>query len=259
MLKTAQLLIACLALLACMCNAETTLFTAKYKGKHSGLSITSTRELTQKDDGSYEFFSKVKSTFASIEETSIFTLGDEPQRIMIPQSYQYERRILGASTREWINFDWENFVAHYERKGKPEKSREHKLVIGMLDVPLYQLQLQRDLIAGKTSLYYAFVKPHKIKSLAFKVEGEDTIHVGNKAYKAIKVARINTEDDKETFVWLIPELNYQIGKIVHVEEDGSSYRIDLTSYQSSEKLFDNFYKRPQNNTGHTTIESPFNE
>lgn len=128
MLKTAQLLIACLALLACMCNAETILFTAKYKGKHSGLSITSTRELTQKDDGSYEFFSKVKSTFASIEETSIFTLGDEPQRIMIPQSYQYERRILGASTKEWINFDWVNFVAHYERKGKPEKSREHKLV-----------------------------------------------------------------------------------------------------------------------------------
>lgn len=244
MLRSASVFITIFALLAATSHADTTLFTAKYKGKHSGLSITSTRELTQKDDGSYEFYSKVKSTFASIQETSTFMLGAPPQNIMIPQTYHYERRILGASTKEWITFDWENFVAQYERKGKPDRSREHPLVIGMLDVPLYQLQLQRDLIAGKTSFHYAFVKPHKIKSLAFKVEGEDTINVGDKTYSAVKVARINTEDDKETFVWLIPELNYQIGKIIHVEEDGSSYRIDLTSYSSSDTLFDKFYQKP---------------
>lgn len=225
-------------------QADTTLFTAKYKGKHSGMSISSTRQLIHKDDGTYLFKSKVKSTFASIEEESKFTLGTPPQRIMIPHNYYYERSVLGAKTKEWINFDWTNFVAHYERKNKPEKAKEHPLVIGMLDVPLYQLQLQRDLIAGKTLLDYTFVKPHKIKSLAFKKEGEETINVGDKAYSAIKVSRINTEDDKETLVWLIPELNYQIGKIVHIEEDGASYRIDLTSYSANNALFNEFYQLP---------------
>lgn len=223
-------------------QADTTLFTAKYKGKHSGLTITSTRELRQRDDGTFLFKSKVKSTFASITEQSVFTLGSAPQKIMIPQSYHYERSVFGAKTKEWINFDWENFVAHYEREKKPEKARTHELVIGMLDVPLYQLQLQRDVLAGEEQLHYTFVKPHKIKALAFQVDGEDTINVGDKAYKAIKVSRVNTEDDKETTVWLIPEFNYQIGKIVHVEEDGASYKIDLTSYSSNNALFDRFYQ-----------------
>jgi len=228
-----QLLVMALTLSLTTLSSANTLFTAEYEGKYSGMTIKSSRTLTEEPSGQYRLHSIIKNTFASIEENSVFTLNGTA---IIPSHYHYKRKIMGFKADESIAFDWDSQLAKYRRKNKKEKDRDHKIFTGVLDPALYQLQLQRDLFSNNTELSYSFVKPSKIKTLNFKKTGKETLKVGNENYPAIKLERINLDDNKKTRIWLIPDLNYQIGRIEHIEENGDSYSIYLTKYSSSPSL-----------------------
>ncbi|WP_339064922.1 DUF3108 domain-containing protein [Teredinibacter turnerae] len=214
-------------------HAGEPLFTAEYEGKYSGLTITSTRQLEQLDNGKFQLNSVIKNSFASITEESQFTFDDG---IMVPQSYHYKRKILAFKADENFRFDWPKATVYYEREDKPEKNREFPLELGVLDPALYQLQVQRAVAAGHTKIDVTFVKSSKIKTLHFKKTGEETLQLGDKSYQSILVERDNRDDDKETRLWIVPDLNYQIARVEHVEENGDKHSIRLTSYKSSANL-----------------------
>ncbi|SMF09011.1 Protein of unknown function [Alteromonadaceae bacterium Bs31] len=230
-------------------TGETLLFNAEYQGKYSGMTIKSSRKLYLQENGQLRIESKIKNFMASIEERSDFSLNNG---ILQPHYYHYKRKIMAFKADEKLSFDWEKNVAQYRRKDKPEKNRDHAIELGILDPVLYQLQLQRELYSGHDDFSFTFVKPSKVKTLLFKKTGDETLKVGDKTYPAIKVERINLDDEKQTRIWLIPELNFQIAKIEHTEEDGNSYSIFLTGYTSHEKLLDVIYsKQPETSSSNT--------
>ncbi len=220
-------------------ETQTVLFTAQYQGKYSGMTIKSTRKLSLGQDGRFRIESKIKNFMASIEERGDFSLQNG---VMQPHFYHYKRKIMAFKADEKLRFDWQKKIAEYRRKDKPEKNRDHPIELGLLDPVLYQLQLQRDAYSGLEKFSFTFVKPSKVKTLLFHKTAEEELTVGETPYSAIKIERINLDDDKETRIWLIPALNYQIAKIEHIEEDGQSYNIYLTDYSSHEKLIELIYK-----------------
>lgn len=214
-------------------DTEEVLYTTKYEGKHSGITIKTTRSLVRTADNNYLFVSVAKALFASIEEISEFKLQDGK---LVPESYQYRRSIFGAKKEEDVIFDWKNDTATYQEDGKPERTTVHEAYIGLLDPSLYQLQLQRDLLSGETNLDYDFVREKRIKNYRFKVVGKDEMKVGDEIFETVKIERIS-DDDKKTVIWLIPEFHYQMGKIQHTDEDGNQHEMSIVSHSSDPALF----------------------
>lgn len=219
------------------------LITAEYKGKYSGMVITSERTLRKTGEDTYEFHSKISNFLGNIRESSYFILDSDQN--FVSNEYIYQRKIAFKSKQEKIIFDWDQKRAFYTRKKKPEKNREHKIAPGMLDVSLYQLKLQRDLANGKTDLKYVLVKPNKIKLMEFALKATESIELMGSSVQAIKVERVNLDDTAETTIWVIPSLNYQIGRIDHKDKQGDKYTILLSSYEADTRSLANFYTPSQ--------------
>lgn len=214
-------------------RAEEVLYTTEYEGKHSGITIKTTRSLVRTAEDNYLFVSVAKAMFASIEEISQFKLRDDK---IIPESYRYQRSVFGNKKEANIVFDWHDNTATYREKGKKNKPAVHQAYIGLLDPSLYQLQLQRDLLQGESSLNYDFVREKRIKNYHFKVVGKEDLKVGDKIYEAVKIER-DDDDKKKTVIWLIPEFHYQMGKIQHTDEDGDQHELRIVSHSSNPELF----------------------
>lgn len=229
------------------CLGEELLFSSKYSGELDGYHIVSTRTLSLMNDGTYRFRSVAEHTIGSITETSDFKLVDNQ---IHPLKYHYFRNIFGFKKEEWINFDWEQKTATYKRKGKPKNTYVHEIKAGMFDPSLYQLQLQRDAWLSDGTfdngqVVYDVIKHRKLKHMPFEVLQKETLSIANKNYTAIKVEIQRQESARLTTVWLVPELNYQIGKIIHKDEDGDTYEIQLEDYSFNDKVFDAIYPKKQ--------------
>ena len=204
------------------------LFTATFSGKHSGFKVVTKRTLSAEGDNIYSLHSQAKSRFATIEETSRFTLSDDR---LVPLYYDYRRKVFGIKKDREISFDWKNNRATF-REGKDSKTVKNlDQYRELLDPSLYQLAIQRDIFLGKQQLSYDFVRDHRIKTYQFARAGEETLELDGKNLQTVKIERNEDNGPKKTTIWLIPELTFQIGKIEHTDEDGESYGMQLVDYQ----------------------------
>ena len=205
------------------------LFEATYEGEYSNLNITMTRTLIKKGN-SYTLSSKAKSFMAKIEESSDFSLFNGRLR---PRNYNYERKIFGVKKQEQLAFDWESLSASYTKGKKHEGSQS--LSAKALDPTLYQLQLQRDLAQkpDQKSFDYTFVRRNQTKHYHFEREADASMTFKGKPYLATVLTRTG-DGQKETKLWLIPELAYVLAKIRHTDEDGDTYEVLLTHYSSTD-------------------------
>jgi len=234
----------CLAL-APLVYADNLLFKANYSGKSGGQKVKAERSLIEKGDGSYQFRSIVKHRFGTVTENTHFEL---IEGTIFPVDYAYNRKIIGFKRKEFTHFDWTEKKAKFEVTGKPDKAKVHDLLDGMLDPSVYQLQLQRDLnrLQGDTqekTLEYSFVKQRKIKRMQFKQVENEALKVGQNEYMAIKLLHEVPNSKKMTLVWLIPDLNYQIGKILHVDKKGKVFTLQLESFEKANAIFNAIYPR----------------
>ncbi|WP_370978038.1 DUF3108 domain-containing protein [Agaribacterium sp. ZY112] len=219
-------------------NNEKTLFTASYEGRHSGMKIGMVRSL-KKDAKGYALSANASNFLGKINELSRFTLTNKQ---LIAQHYNYERSIFGKGSKQRIRFDWQANKAYYRRDDKPQKNKDFDIKLGTLDPSLYQLKLQQEVAQGKKHFELEFVKDSKVKTLEFHQTGLTSYELKNQELEAIQVERINKDDKKQTLILLAPKLNYQIVKIVHTEEDGSSHTIKLKDYQGDNTAMKEFYQ-----------------
>lgn len=228
-------------LMALICStsvaADTVLYQATYKGEFSGWNISLDRMLVERD-GDYLFQSKASNLFASISEQSTFTISDNYIR---PSTYKYERKIFGRKTTETIQFDWDKGSAEYNRSNRPKNRTVHKLTKPFLDPALYQLNLQADLANGRYALEYEFLKRKKQKQYAFIRQAEDKFNLDGNAVDAMVVSYEG--EDKSTRVWLLADYGYVIAKIVHRDDDGDTYELELAELKIQTDLLMKFYER----------------
>jgi hypothetical protein len=233
----AQVII-CLCLFSSQLCSAAAFFTATYKGKYNGWNITLERSLQEVAPGQFRLASHSSNFLGHLEEVSEFKFSNNQ---LIPQSYLYNRRILGKSNNESIIFSWPTKEAFYTRANKIADKRTLKLSSGMLDAALYQLQLQRDLALQRSDLSYTFIKRKEIKSYQFSPVGTDTFTLNGTQQKAMIVERIENSS-KKTRIWLLPDLNWQIARIQHKEESGDTYIIELSHYTGDSVLMNTFYQ-----------------
>ena len=222
---------------ASACADDNIIYSAVYKGDYSGWRIEMTRELVQTDTQNYRLRSYAKNTFATIDESSLFSM--ESNRLW-PQHYAYKRKVFGNSSEEKIDFNWLSKTANYQRYSRRENVTL-PVEAGILDPALYQLQMQRDFASGQKNLHYSFVKRKEIKRYSFTVTGNDQFTLNGNTYDAIIVERSDGSPTRKTRVWLLPDLDFQIARIQQKEESGDTYAIELTRYTADNAKLNNFY------------------
>lgn len=190
-----------------------------YKARVYGFSITVTHELTPTDSGhKLRFFAD--SVLASIEENSQF---DWPQPgLLRPLEYRYERRGLGRDRTAKLDFDWDKGKVTNNVQDKPWKMA---IEPGVLDKLSFQIQLQRDLIAGKhEGLSYDIADGGKIKHYKFEIVGEEVLDTPLGKVDTVKVKRSRKDDDRITYAWMAPKYQYLLVRMQQ-EEGGDVYTI----------------------------------
>ncbi len=242
MLKTQPILFITLLLIANIgWSQENHLYTAKYEGRISGISVKLTRKLIKKSANRYESSSKASNFLGSIKELSRFYIEDNEIRVTF---YEHRKKALGLSKAEQVQFNWESMTAQYNNREKPRKNKLHKLAPNILDNTIYQLQLQRDCFNKIDDTKVTFIKGDQIKTRHFVFDKKEEINIGKKKYNSVKYQRINYDDLKKTNIWFIPKLNCQIARIQHIEEDGGISELKLVSYKSTSSLVQEIYQIP---------------
>jgi hypothetical protein len=224
------------ALSVAQANPET-LSRSVYKGSFSGWKVEMVRTLTHTGNDQYVLRSEAKNLFASVVETSEFSL-QRPQ--LIPTSYVYTRSVFGRQANEKIQFDWQANTAFYSRSDRPQNNMQHTLVTGLLDPALYQIALQADLANGKENLQYTFIKRKRQETYEFQLLPNEQFSLQKKNYDALVLLRKDTDNNKTTRIWVLPELDYQVAKIHHTD-DGDTYEITLAAYQGDSVRLKQFY------------------
>lgn len=197
-------------------------FEQEFKSTFSGFRVTSERSLKLLDDGRYEFSVKSKNLIARYEEKSIFWLDEAGQ--IFPLEHSVSSKVFGVSRLEETLFDWVALKATYT---KGDTIRTIDLEPGLLDRGLYQLLIPEDLAAGITEPSYEFVDRGRIKTYTFGVIEEEEVELVDDKVLAVKMKRINDDDEKETLIWFASNQDYQLVKISHIDEDGSDYHMLL--------------------------------
>ncbi|MBV1787555.1 DUF3108 domain-containing protein [Marinobacterium sp. D7] len=200
-------------------------FRATYSATLEGgvaISADAVRELKQLEDGSWIFNSSADAVLATQQEESHFTYNDEQIR---PLSYLYRREVLGKERRVELEFDWSKQRVKTTVEDKPW----HMRIPGNTQDKLsYQLQLRKDLAAGRTEFSYSVADGGLLSEYRFKVLGTERIATPDGEYDAIKVERVRDESSgRTTHIWFAPALEYLIVKLYQTESDGREYGLLL--------------------------------
>ncbi|MBA4502542.1 DUF3108 domain-containing protein [Marinobacterium marinum] len=192
------------------------------------LSGEAVRELKQTEGGQWRFNSEASAMMAGISETTLFNY--HPTEPIQPVSYRYHRKVLGKSRKANIDFDWASQSVTTVVKDTPWKMQ---VPAGTQDKLSYQLQLRLDLLAGKDSMTYSVADGGKLKEYQFKVTGEEEVVTPYGRYNAVRVMRDRGEDaDRETLLWLAPDLDYLIIRLEQTESDGKTYALLLKNLET---------------------------
>ena len=197
-------------------------FDHEYKSTFAGFGAKSRRSLTQLEDGTWELRMVSRNMLAKYEEVSHFKL--DADGYPIPLENRFEGRLFGSKRKEVTQFDWDKGIATWTRKGE---TRTAELQPGMVDRILYQLLVPLDAEKGTELASYSFVNRGKARVYNFERLGTETIKIGGREIETIKMRRVNDNQEKQTSLWLAPELDYQLVKIHHRDKGGADYKMEL--------------------------------
>lgn len=200
-------------------HADETLFSQEYKTRIDGIPVTTERSLILRDDGTYRLRIRSSNFLARFQESSYYEVLEDGS--LQPFLNQSERRIFGVASKSETRFDWDNMLATYESDDDPLK--ETPLEVGMVDRTLYQYLMEIDMRAGRPVLSYDVVDKGRVRNFTFENLGVEDLEIDNKELSAFKFKRITETNKRETFVWMAADLDYEIVKIHHREDDGSEY------------------------------------
>lgn len=194
-----------------------------YAATLNGMDIDAKREL-RVNGNRYEIITSAKNLLGSITEEGTFSLDE--QGVIVDHGYEYERNIIGMKKTEELSYDRTAGVANYEEK---KKKRQVKLDGNYLNRLSYQVQLQRDLSNGQTTLQYQVIARGRLKDYNFEILDEETLDTPLGPFKTIKVKRVREDDDRQTIMWFAPELNYLLIQLWQKEEDGDDHKLVIKS------------------------------
>ncbi|WP_148862439.1 DUF3108 domain-containing protein [Marinobacter fonticola] len=186
---------------------------------------SATRSVEQLEDGSWVSTFKVESFIADITETSRFLWRDGRAW---PSTYRYALEGLMIPDRHRaMNFNW----ADNRVTGRYESTDiDIALPPTALDPLSYQLQMRQDLKRGQTEMHYQIVGKNRVEEDTYAVVGEETIDSQLGSIETVKVEKVREPESKrKTYMWLAPEYDHLLIRLLQIESDGTRYEIHLES------------------------------
>lgn len=149
-----------------------------------------------------------------------------------PISYNFERTGTGKDKSLLVDFRPNNeLYVNPKASSDPAPATWKK---GWLDELTLHLQVQADLMQGKTFFEYELISSSgKLKSYQLEVIGNEIISTGMGRFNAVKVARVYGEDRKfyALHAWFVPELNYTLARMWRMKKGVEQYDLVLNKYQ----------------------------
>lgn len=196
-------------------------FTALYRLYINELPIGH-QELTllPNEDGSYRYTAKTDSIGIaaflrddSLNELSTFRYRN--QRIQ-PQDYEFHHVREGHERHVRIHFDWDTNTVTNDIQGD---RWQMDIPDNALDKLVVQLAMILDLQQGRRDMEYAIADGGKLKTYRFKVREAETVRTPAGKFEALKLERLRADQDRTTYIWAAPELDYLPVQIKQIEHE----------------------------------------
>ena len=199
-------------------------YTAVYTARYNRMPIEAHRHL-RSEGNIFTLATEARAFLGRIHEEERFHLDSEGQ--LIPADYVYERSILGTSRKESIAVDADAGTSISDRKGEQTVLDFQPGQLGPLS---YQIALAHDLAAGATRMNYQVIHRGRLRDYIYQVvEDNESLETPLGTLSTIRVERVRDDDDRETVLWLAPELHYLPVRLVQVE-DGEAYEMSIKSF-----------------------------
>lgn len=229
--RLGSLLLTCAALLFAQLAqaAPPRTFSASYNATYEGISADAQRSLAfDARTGGYTLTSTVEltlfgSSLTRIDERSEFLWVDEKP---LPQHYEFVQTGFGARKRT-VDFDHANMVADFtinEERGKL-----------MLEGPAFDdlsgyLVAKEQLARGAVDVRFNVVDRGEIREHHYKIVNRVMLETPVGKIRAVHLERIRGEDSaRKTEIWLAPDHDYLLLKLVQTEPDGSTIELSIRS------------------------------
>lgn len=165
------------------------------------LNIEAKRTLKKMSNGDWLLDFRAKNWFARVQQTSTLTL--VPDSLPQPLSYHYYRSIFGKTEEEKITFNWEKGETYNQLNADtwqmlvPQETQ---------DLLSFQLTLRYDLLKNPEQKHFSYpvIDKKKIKTLDFRVVGEEVLQTPMGQLNAIKVESMHHSDREAVnhLIWL---------------------------------------------------------
>jgi hypothetical protein len=200
-------------------------FSADYNASYEGISADASRSLEfDAATGKYSLHSTVEltlfgSSLTKIDERSDFLWVEEQP---LPQHYEFIQTGFGARSRT-VDFDHAKKIADFtinEDKGEL-----------MLDGPAFDdlsgyLVAKEQLARGATEVRFNVVDRGEIREHYYKMVNRMMLETPLGRIMAVHLERIRGEDNaRKTEIWLAPDHDYLLLKLVQTEPDGSKVEL----------------------------------
>jgi hypothetical protein len=205
-------------------------FTAVYDMYRQGDKLgQGSRILTDLGDDTYsiELASDIEWLIFSDRRSELSIFKYQGRKIT-PMSYVYKRSGTGSDKDLKIEFKQDkSLVVKPRSKKTPDTWHD-----GWLDEMTLHIQVQADLMAGKTKFEYDIISNSgSQRTYTLEVIGHEMISTGLGRFNAIKVAKIY---DKKKFyaqhAWFIPELNYTLARMWRMKKGVEQYDLVINQY-----------------------------
>lgn len=194
-------------------------YTATYHLVKGRLATEVVRKLEHSDELQWTLSDSARVLFISFEEAAKMTVENGQ---VTPREYYY-RQSPGASKDQLITYDWENKQARFKLSDDLRTTALKKPVYDKLS---YQLQLRLDLLSGQIQQpkTYDLVDRGRHKQYRIEKVGEEMVQTKNRQIHTVKLRQTTAGKDRETFIWVAPDLDYLI---VRMERDEDDERIEM--------------------------------
>jgi len=197
-------------------------FNNEYSTRVFGFNLTVKHQLSNLGNGEHRLHFLAKTWFASIEEITEFTWGEDGK--VDPLRYSYKRRGLGRNRDRQLEFDWDSGTVTNVLENTSWDMDTSKHVQDPLS---YQVQLQRDLIDGRENLSYQIANNGGLREYSFEVVDEEVLETPLGKVNTVKVMRSRKNHDRVTYAWLAKDWDYLLVRLQQ-QEDGDSHTISIT-------------------------------
>lgn len=157
-----------------------------------------------------------------VSERSVWTPHDGGIR---PLEYHYVHKRSKKDRDVALHFDWEQGEVANTVQGH---TWTMDIPSGTLDKFSVQLAVMLDLQRDDAALRYQVADGGKLKQYRFKRLGVEQVRTPAGEFEALKLQRLRRRDnDRETYLWCAPALEFLVVRMEHVEDDGGEFHLEL--------------------------------